>query len=567
MDDLTIDLSGAPGVQPVENSCTLRAPRPDVVSLASVGIIVSAAYIDAEMAAEFGRLPPAFLPVGNSRLFKFQAELLHKLADRVVLTLPQSFVPSEHDRHLLAALDVAVVSIPDGLALAESMMLAIIQSINGDESLFVLHGDTLFLGLEGFSLDGLSVHGGEHPYPWAVALGGEPIHIAPVDDSGRRGAAIVSGLFGFSRGLAFLKCLAASKTDFLTALNSYARQFPQFGVFADCGRWLDFGHLNTYYDSRRALTTERAFNTLSIAHNVVSKTSRQRDKIEAEARWFEALPATLRSYVPAYLGRAAPVADRHGYCLAYEYLCPLSDLYVFGALAPVVWGRILASCGDVLSQMRSVKPQALEGGICRYLYADKAIARFRSFAEQAGISPDHDWTINGQSCPSPQALIDQMARIVGAPDPKDIGVLHGDFCFSNILFDFRSGTAKLIDPRGYVEPGKPCLFGDTRYDIGKLHHSIVGRYDFIVAGYYSLTKTGPYALSFDVAAAAAQRDLERYFCEIICQGDADLERTAAAISVLLFLSMLPLHAEDPRRQWAFLANSYRVHRRYFGGAT
>ena len=57
----------------------------------SVALIASAAYINQEMAAEFGPLPPAFLPLGNARLFCLQAALLRRLADRIVLSLPQSF--------------------------------------------------------------------------------------------------------------------------------------------------------------------------------------------------------------------------------------------------------------------------------------------------------------------------------------------------------------------------------------------------------------------------------------------------------------------------------------------
>ncbi len=48
----------------------------------SIGVIAAAAYISQEMAAEFGPLPPGFRPMGNNRLFRFQTELLHRLADR-----------------------------------------------------------------------------------------------------------------------------------------------------------------------------------------------------------------------------------------------------------------------------------------------------------------------------------------------------------------------------------------------------------------------------------------------------------------------------------------------------
>ena len=39
-------------------------------------LIASAAYVNSEFQIEFGKLPPAFLPVGNRRLFERQIELL-----------------------------------------------------------------------------------------------------------------------------------------------------------------------------------------------------------------------------------------------------------------------------------------------------------------------------------------------------------------------------------------------------------------------------------------------------------------------------------------------------------
>jgi hypothetical protein len=520
----------------------------------SVAIIASAAYISAEMAAEFGPLPPAFLPVGNSRLFKLQAELLRKFTDRVVLTLPASFAPSEHDGRLLRDLGIETVLLPDGLPLAESLMLAAIHSLDGDEGLTILHGDTLFLGLKDFPLDSLSVHRGTRPYPWAAMRDGLVVPAGEQDQN------LVSGLFRFSRGVAFLKCLAAHKTDFLAALNAYGLRAER------AGQWLDLGHLNSYYDSRRALTTERAFNSLSITKDGVCKTSSQSDKIEAEAAWFEAIPPGLRGHVPAYLGRAEQGANRPGYSLAYEYLCPLSDLYVFGAFAPAMWRRILSACDETLTLMRGWKPDAIEAGWFAHLYEGKAVERYRRFASEAGFDPTRGWTVNGRTFPSPLALIEEMASRIGEPDQADAGVLHGDFCFSNILFDFRRGGLKMIDPRGYAEPGRPSIYGDTRYDLGKLHHSVVGRYDFIVAGYYELDRPASDALDFSVAEGAAQQAVEAHFREVICGGDPERERLAAAISVLLFFSMLPLHAEDRDRQWAFLANGYRLYDRYFGEA-
>ena len=530
----------------------------------SVGIITSAAFINPERSAEFGLLPPAFLPVGNARLFRHQAALLKKLTDRQVLTLPESFVIPAHDARLLKQLDLKVVRLPDGLSLAQSVMMAIIQSIDGDEPVTILHGDTLFLALEDFALDRISVHGKRNPYPWAVVTGDAPLTVMPSLEGA--GGALVSGLFSFSHSLAFLKCLAAPGRDFLSALNCYGAQFEGFSAAPEAGEWLDFGHLNTYYDSRRALTTQRAFNTLSIARNVVRKSSAQSDKMDAEASWFEALPGDLRPFVPAYIGREGAGAATAGYRLAYEYLCPLSDLYVFGALPPASWARILTACGDVLTRFKAHKPDVALPCLFDALYQRKPAERLAQFAAVAGIDPERGWRINGRAMPSLAALIREMAARIGPPDDNDIALMHGDFCLSNILFDFRRGEIKLLDPRGAVTVGKPSLFGDARYDRAKLCHSLAGGYDFIIAGCFELARDGDYDLRLTVAEAMSQDAIEALYRDIICDGDAAQVEAAAAGSVLLFLSMLVLHGDEPARQWAFLANAYRLYQRHFGDA-
>jgi len=532
----------------------------------SVGIIASAAYITPELAAELGALPPAFVPVGNQRLFKAQVALLSRLVDRIVLTLPQSFEPTEHDTRLLSRLGVIVQKIPDGLSLCESLTRALIQSLNGNERAVILHGDTLFTEIETFPEDGFSVHRGEHLYSWAMVGADQAQPIQLIDEDTEGDALLVSGLFSVSHGYAFLRCLAAAQTDFLAALNTYMTQCLAFRADLGLGHWFDFGHINTYYDSRRALTTQRSFNALSITSETVSKTSDDTGKMAAEAAWFEQLPQSLHGMIPAYLGRLPYGDNRAGYRLSYEYLCPLSDLYVFGAAPPVVWRRILRNCADVLARMREFKPDAVNAGWFSALYAAKTKTRLAQFCKDVAISPALPWRINGEDMPAPLQIIEEMAAQIGQPQDGDVGILHGDFCFSNILFDFRRGCLKLIDPRGYIEPGCPSVFGDTRYDLGKLYQSIAGRYDFIVAGYYDLASDGDYGLRFTVPAAKGGGQIEVFFRQIICGGDAARERTAAAIAVLLFFSMLPLHGDDRGRQWALFANGYRLYRDHFAVA-
>ncbi|MFV3460582.1 hypothetical protein ACNJEG_21035, partial [Mycobacterium tuberculosis] len=102
------------------------------------------------------------------------------------------------------------------------------------------------------------------------------------------------------------------------------------------------------------------------------------------------------------------------------------------------------------------------------------------------------------------------------------------------------------------------IMGDARYDMAKLNHSIHGAYDFILADRYrctgfddgNLDLVFPVDSSFDTVNAVARefalRDRKL--------GDAE----NMAITIHLFLSMLPLHADNPCRQRAFVANALRL---------
>ena len=60
-------------------------------------IITSAAYADPDFVSTFGLLPPAFLPVGNKRLYQVQANLISHLKCRKLLSIPSNFDIHENE--------------------------------------------------------------------------------------------------------------------------------------------------------------------------------------------------------------------------------------------------------------------------------------------------------------------------------------------------------------------------------------------------------------------------------------------------------------------------------------
>ena len=105
----------------------------------------------------------------------------------------------------------------------------------------------------------------------------------------------------------------------------------------------------------------------------------------------------------------------------------------------------------------------------------------------------------------------------------------------------------------------PTIFGDVRYDIAKLYHSVIGCYVLIVSGYYELNHFTDYSVDLTLPTDLQLQQRQEIFKE---RSFADLSITEACahpISILLFLSMLPLHADNEDRQTALLANAFRLY--------
>ena len=137
-------------------------------------------------------------------------------------------------------------------------------------------------------------------------------------------------------------------------------------------------------------------------------------------------------------------------------------------------------------------------------------------------------------------------------------VIHGDLCLSNILYDFRTRAVRVIDPRGEDLDGYPTIYGDPEYDLAKLYHSFVGGYDLILAGRYELTEVAN-GLSFDLSATSLQSQISDLFLsELSTRVTSEGRDGIVARNLLLFISMLPLHAESSERIAALVANCGRL---------
>ena len=520
----------------------------------AVRLIMSGAVVGQELAAEFGPLPPAFLPVGSQRLYELQlAEL--QAAGPVHLVLPESFVPSEFDRDRLADLGVELLPIPDGLKLGEAVVFALNSLGRGDVPVHVLHGDTLIARPPTQAVDVIVGGASGGDYSWAeIEADGERIralHVIAAGEEGR-GRPVAVGYFAFSSGLELVRALTRARGDFIVGLNLYLAAHEV--ALWPAEDWQDFGHLQTFFRSRLAVSTTRAFNTLRMDGLTARKSSADADKMLAEARWLRNAPSDLQIYC-ARMIETGVVDGRGFYLTEYEYLPVLSELFVFGAIGRKAWLRILGSCESFLRLCADHRGAGSGDAALSLLAVDKTMARLEDFA-RSGFEIDRPLSFEGRPCHSLRRIAETLTETIDLRGGRAETVMHGDFCFSNILYSARVRRIKVIDPRGSVD-GPPSLWGDLRYDLAKLAHSIIGRYDQIIAGRCQVNRSGDdYAMAFEPLPAQAW--LEGALADLSVDGVSGASAEVRAIMTGLFLSAPPLHADRPERQEAFVANALRL---------
>ncbi|EPM4294528.1 capsular biosynthesis protein [Vibrio fluvialis] len=521
-------------------------------------LIMSASFVDQELQSEFGKIPPSFLPLGNRRLFQHQIKLAPESCD-IYLSVPESYFISKTDEQWLVQHGVTILKVPDGLSLGASLVTSLNLSEHDLKSpLHVLFGDTLFHNLPvGDNI--VCVSEVNNSYNWAVVTNDDMKWLKDSDsriDSNVKN--VVNGYFRFSSPRDIIRSITRSNWNFLEGLNCYHAEVGLTAVYSD--KWLDFGHVNTYYRSKAHFTTQRAFNELTITSEYVEKSSSKNSKIAAESNWFSLLPFSLRNYIPQYLG-SENNGSKVSYKLEYLYLTALNELYVFSSLPANVWEQILRQClGFIKSCQKEHAPQSFLSNTLDELFGEKTKSRLDEYCQSKGISISDKWSFNDDEAISLEQLLLDSEKYLPKPDQEQwpLCVLHGDFCFSNILYDFRSDRVKTIDPRGMTPTGEKTIYGDIRYDIAKLSHSIIGMYDWIIAGYYSVDIIGN-NINFSIDESHNHKKIQQRFIDIV-QEDFEINASSLlAMQIQLFLSMLPLHQDDRVRQDALFANAFRLY--------
>lgn len=301
--------------------------------------------------------------------------------------------------------------------------------------------------------------------------------------------------------------------------------------------------------------TSRSFNCVAYnrEHDSVVKTSQETEKLINEINWYRQCPDSLQEYLPSLIGYST---QPYTTFLEYQY-CPyepLSKQLLERHYSCKRWLSITNQLLDVLQQFTRCTRSFPKGLRQKYLYnmlVEKTCDRLGKLREMDFFRPlfVNRFKANGVSCGPLDRYMERLPSVfcrLFYRNPLEFSVIHGDFCFSNILFDPTENRLQLIDPRGKF--GSVGIYGDIRYDLAKLRHSVNGLYDFIVADRFTLEIEHA---NFKYQFQNPQTPVPSGFDEQLCARGYNLLEIKF-IESILFLSMVPLHRERIDRQIVML---------------
>lgn len=541
-----------------------------MVDLTDVTVLIPAAGRVPEGLVSFASVgTPAMIPVAGSPVISRSVKYLTSLgARRFKVAVPQRGLAVEDFTetvfHDLADFEWLVPKYDRG---AGGTVLELLDGVEG--AALVVLGDTLF-EFDGSTLPPdrpvVLVHDVPDSDRWCIVEADLDGTVTAWRNKvpglgGSLRAAI--GVYWFPDAQAALASVRASGLDRaeqsvdVSALVDAATGSDTAAVAIAAASWRDCGNPDTQEASRRQLLSEREFNSLEFDERLgtIRKSSTNRAKLIDEINYVRLLPADIASLFPRIV-RCSTSWDDPWVEMEYYGYPTLTELYLYESLRPQWWTAIFDRLATILNvfgdHRRPVDVRDTEA-----MYVGKTMDRVGACRSEPHLA---EWLaapslrVNGVVMPSFDELLETAFEQVQAVLESAVGtVVHGDFCFSNILYDLRTGVCKLIDPRGSF--GSTGIFGDQRYDVAKLHHSLLGGYDHLVAGLYRLHLDGGSA-HLDVRRTESQLAATDVYREVILSRWPGEQ--ISLITALMFSGLATLHSESPDRQLAMLVRASQL---------
>lgn len=430
-----------------------------------------------------------------------------------------------------------------------------LDHVPSDGLVRVILGDTLIR--DSFQLQGdhVYVHEVSDSHRWCLATWGPDKKITRYLDKQDEVQGPIHALCGYYhfQNAGYLKncvyeTLSEKKTQISDVLKAYGKKYPLYAVQAQ--EWFDFGNIDNLISSRQRLLQGRYFNSLKIdgVLNTITKNSEFDEKLKDELNWYLLLPNELQVLVPRIINQTQS-EDKIQIVQEYYGYSTISELFLYTDIHIQTWTSILRKLFKIHHKLKNFKGELTRQEVTS-IYKNKTHSRLKDLKASSSywenMLEKPNIILNQNTLANLPLLKDQMDEwIEKIVDTAEITIIHGDYCFSNILFDINTQITRLIDPRGSF--GRKGIYGDARYDIAKLRHSICGLYDYIVSDLFTINELNEGEFESAILASETSKKISAVFDKLVVENGYNLDEIKF-IEGLLFLSMIPLHKDKPERQ-------------------
>ncbi len=302
----------------------------------------------------------------------------------------------------------------------------------------------------------------------------------------------------------------------------------------------------------------RFFNVLEGDEYTVTKRSANKEKIKSEYEFYYFLPREMQHwFVQPYA--YTETEDAASYTMERMHMTDLAIQYVHGAVSLEDFDQILQQLFYFLKNRhtkRITKEEYQEQS--EKLYLSKVRQRFEDLKKSPYYENMEAMVKAGTDYADMEAVYEHYQelyrKIHGRYRFEPLStVSHGDLCFSNLLYQKHANILRMIDPRGAKQ--KEDVWMNPWYDLAKLSHSVCGRYDFLNSGLYQISVGKDMKLELRIDFQnQAYIDLFRKYLE----ENRFSYLIVRLYEASLFLSMLPLHLDNPQKVFGFLLNGIEI---------
>ena len=340
--------------------------------------------------------------------------------------------------------------------------------------------------------------------------------------------------------------LSSAMEIYMETINLFAIEFKE---------WFDCGEVDSFNKTRKNIT--RHFNSIEITDdNTIIKRSDNENKINQEINWYLNLPNKLRVYVPQLIDYSM-LKNNVFYELEYINFSPMQELFLYNLPSNEDWEKFFNNILNMIERFKlySTKARFNSKEHVNEILINKTEKRIEDIKKNDyfySLMNYSSITINNNVYKNFKLIWPEIKKYVEDNILQNASqywqIIHGDLFFGNILYDVNSETLKILDPRGNV--GIDGVYGDIRYDIAKLMHSIIGRYDFIINDLFAIIQEKDNIVEYILYDSPKHLEIESIFNSIVEKNGYNIEEILV-ITGLLFISMIPLHSENINHQKMF----------------